>query len=229
MIYKSSDVFLTRKYPVTSSLKIHLASATSIKIEGASRPDLKDKVLLYQITDTLKTIHNNIYLPEKSQFRYITYTAPETKRIELAEFWCYPDSTNENAYQPTITGIPELQGIHKKITSLIVDNDFVSYYMSARNGEKLIFDFGKPVPIKKIFFSPRNDDNFIRIGDSYELYYHGGLEGWISLGKQRASVSSLHYKNVPDNALLWLHNETRGKEEQVFFYKDGKQVFAYDL
>ena len=228
-INEVSNVALTRKYPVTSTLKTHLASATGVKIEGASRSDSKDAVLLYHVTDTLNTIHNTIYLPEKNQIRYITYTAPDTKKIELAELWCYPDSTNDNGYEAKITGIPELTGIHRKITSLIVDNDFVSYYMSADKGEKLIFDFGKPVSIRKIFFSPRNDDNFIHIGDSYELFYHGGQKGWISLGKQKALGLQLYYENVPANALLWLHDETRGKEEQVFYYKDGKQIFAYDL
>jgi len=228
-INKVSDANLTRKYPITSSLKSYLASATGIKIEGSSSFDLKHTNLLHHVVDTLSTIHNNIYLTEKDYYRYITYTGTETKKIELAELWCYPDSTSDNAYQPTITAIPCLKAIHQKNTSLIIDDDFVSYYMSANPGEKLIFDFGKPVPIKRIFFAPRNDDNFVRIGDLYELFYHGGEQGWISLGKQRAFEPYLYYKNIPANALLWLHNKSRGREEQVFFYKDGKQIFAYDL
>jgi hypothetical protein len=31
---------------------------------------------------------------------------------------------------------------------------------------------------------------------------------------------------MPENALLWLRNHTRGREEQVFYIKDGKQVFT---
>lgn len=81
---------------------------------------------------------------------------------------------------------------------------------------------------KPILQGFHNDDNYIR-GDKYELFYHGGVDGWISLGKKEAEEIELLYKNVPGNNLLWLHNETRGREEQVFYSKNRKQVFAYEL
>lgn len=34
---------------------------------------------------------------------------------------------------------------------------------------------------------------------------------------------------VPQNALLWLRNRTKGREEQGFIYKNGRQYFAFDL
>lgn len=224
-----SDIDLIRKFPITSTLRRHLASAIGVTIEGANCEDLSDATLLYHVGDTLNTVHNNIYLSENSKFRYITYKAADSRRIELSELWCYSDNANTTIYNSKIIGIPELKGIHRKITNLIIDNDFVSYYMSAIEGEKLVFDLGRSVSVRKISFSPRNDDNFIHIGDSYELFYHGGLKSWISLGKQKALEPQLHYKNVPNDALLWLHNETRGKEEQVFYYKNGIQIFAYDI
>ena len=39
----------------------------------------------------------------------------------------------------------------------------------------------------------------------------------------------LEYDHVPAGALLWLHNRTKGVEEQVFCWKEGKQVFNYRL
>ena len=71
----------------------------------------------------------------------------------------------------------------------------------------------------------RNDDNFIHLGDLYELFYHAGSKGWISLGKQTADSLELHYDGVPEGALLWLRNHTRGKEERCFYMRDGKQIF----
>lgn len=38
----------------------------------------------------------------------------------------------------------------------------------------------------------------------------------------------MNYNNVVQlikGALLWLHNHTRGKEEQCFYMRDGKQIF----
>lgn len=72
---------------------------------------------------------------------------------------------------------------------------------------------------------PRNDDNFIRLGDQYELFYQDGFRGWISLGRQVASELTLHYDNIPKNSVLWLRNLSRGREETVFRNEDGRQVF----
>lgn len=71
---------------------------------------------------------------------------------------------------------------------------------------------------------PRNDDNFIRIGDTYELFYYTA-KGWKSLGQQIADSDELIYINAPEHALFWLRNLTRGREEQIFSYYGGKQHF----
>ena len=53
-------------------------------------------------------------------------------------------------------------------------------------------------------------------GKRYFLFYQTAT-GW-----------ELEYR-VPDNALLWLRDRTKGREEQVFIYKKGKQYFTVDL
>jgi len=52
------------------------------------------------------------------------------------------------------------------------------------------------------------------------------VKGWISLGVQTATTNELIYRNIPEGALLWLRNLTRGKEEQVFYVEDGEQKFV---
>ena len=86
-------------------------------------------------------------------------------------------------------------------------------------------DLGKSVSVDKICFLPRSDDNFIRGGEEYELCYWDGR--WVSLGRQTGDRWSqeLVFDNVPDNALLLLHNLTRGKEERIFTYKEGRQIW----
>ena len=71
----------------------------------------------------------------------------------------------------------------------------------------------------------RNDDNFIKEGELYDLFYWD--RAWKSLGRQVGSrqLQYLEYDNVPDNALLLLRNLTKGKEERIFTYEDGKQVW----
>ena len=72
-------------------------------------------------------------------------------------------------------------------------------------------------------YYPKNDDNFIRTGQIYELLYYNNE--WISLGRQTASSTVLEYTDVPEGALLLLKNHTEGSEERIFTYEDGKQVW----
>lgn len=51
----------------------------------------------------------------------------------------------------------------------------------------MVIDFGKEICFNELMYMPRNDDNFVRIGDVYELFYHGGKDGWISLGQKKAT------------------------------------------
>lgn len=201
-----------------------------VKIKVANRTDLRDTVTVYEVYEQPNGIYNSLILSGKGKHRYVIFQSDKKKRIELAELWCYSDTLGNNKYKPEIIyGIPELDDTHQKRTNLIKDNNYLSFYLSAVKGETLVFDFKDSVPIKRIDFMPHNDDNFIHKGDIYELFFSNGVEGWISLGKKIADNPFLYYDNIPKNSLLLLRNLTRGKEEQVFFMKEGKQVFAYDL
>jgi hypothetical protein len=82
---------------------------------------------------------------------------------------------------------------------------------------------GKQEQIARIRYLPRNDDNNIRPGDEYELFYWDKGQ-WNSLGKQTGTDKYvLRYDNCPSNTLFLLHNHTRGKEERIFTYENGKQ------
>lgn len=67
------------------------------------------------------------------------------------------------------------------------------------------------------------DSNNVCPGDTYELFYWD--DEWKGLGRQTAEADSLIYDSVPCGALLWLHNYTRGKEERIFTYENGKQIW----
>ena len=46
-----------------------------------------------------------------------------------------------------------------------------------------------------------------------------------TLGQQTAMLDSLVYRGVPKGALLLLQNHTRGKQERILVYEEGKQVW----
>ena len=76
------------------------------------------------------------------------------------------------------------------------DGDGLTFFLTKEKGAFVTLDLGKPEKIEKIVYMPRNDDNFIRLGDQYELFYQDGFRGWISLGRQVASELTLHYDNI---------------------------------
>ena len=69
-------------------------------------------------------------------------------------------------------------------------------------------DFGKVVTIDNFMYMPRNDDNFVRIGDYYELG-RGLLE---LIGEENAEKPFLPYDGIPSGALLYLHDSAVEKK-----------------
>lgn len=108
----------------------------------------------------------------------------------------------------------------------VFDGDVLTYY--AWSHKEYVWagmEFNSPKQIKKIIYLPRNDDNCIRNGELYELFYWNNK--WVSLGQQTGSSKTykLTYKNVPTHALFLLRNLTKGTEERIFTYENGKQVW----
>jgi hypothetical protein len=223
------DVELTRKYPMMWRLQEYLESVNGVKIYGNNKRTLEGATNLCIIQNSKNSNIVSVDCNALLKHRYIFYTAPTDERIQLAEIHFYSNKEGELELFPKINGYKALSESLQSIIKCSRDNDLVSFYLSKTNGETLVFDFDKPVSIDRIEIAPRNDDNFIHKGDVYELFYHDSDKGWVSLGKQKGEGAILKYKNVPDNALMWLRNLTRGREEEVFYYENGKQVFAYDI
>lgn len=215
-----------RKYPVRGDIRSYMNHIQGLKIEADNRKDFRNARLIHHVVDTPLVNYNRVVLEHPARYRYFRIVPRHTRRIQIAEFWLYRDTSATERLTP-VDITPDTVTGRKQVTQIrwMVDDDWVTHYYSDRRGEKVTFDYGVPVEVNSIIYVPRNDDNFIRVGDNYELFYQDGAGGWRSLGKQTATDYVLKYDNVPDNALLWLRNYSRGKEERAFYYEDGKQVF----
>ena len=191
------------------------------KFEVSNRKDFSGNEPFYCICDTPHTNRTFIHLPEPVKGRYVRFSTPKDIRIELAELSFSYDGVKVNPLK--IEGDVS-ENKYLKIDN-INDGDVLTYYLPKKGGASMVIDFGKEICFNELMYMPRNDDNFVRIGDVYELFYHGGKDGWISLGQKKATDTFLVYDNMPRGALFYLHDITRGKEEQVFRIENGKQVF----
>lgn len=238
-IYKNETVHLL-KPDTTSMKKVVLKRKMSLmptiaeflyraiigsKIEVSTDLSFTRPDLVYQFKDTLDYNYYELAPPDiNKQYRYIKYIAPSGKRMELSELAVFKDSLCKE--QIPLKRINDIEPV--RALDHITDGDILSYFQARDTSCFITYDLGKTTTIGKVVFSPRNDDNYVWPGDEYELFYQDGVNGWKSLGVQTATGWKLEYR-VPDNALLWLRDRTKGREEQVFIYKEGKQYFTVDL
>lgn len=224
---KNVSLSIKRKYPLQNHILEYMSWMTGSKIEGSNDINFRNKEILYCITDTPR-VNVNFYPSHPSRpYRYVRFVPRDGWRAEVAELAFYENIHDDVAVSSkAILGYPPVDGNPAHAMDKANDGDWLTFFFSEEANGTVTFDLQNPTWIRKILFVPRNDDNFITPGNSYELFYQDGVMGWRSLGKQIATTYELIYTNIPDGALLWLRNLTRGKEEQVFYIEEGKQRFV---
>lgn len=199
------SVELRRKIRVTHYLKSRMKEIDGTSVWGY---DSKNSVM-----DSLGCLYSSI-------------SNDEVFKVKGVEYDCLVIKPNESG----VVCLSELRvltdggiRVNYERADELCDGDPLTYYTQIGD---LVLPLECRTKIESIVWTPKNDDNFIRVGDTYELFYQGGTDGWVSLGRQRAESNKLVYDNVPNNALLWLHNYNRGREEEVFIVNEkGEQVF----
>ena len=219
------EAILRRKMPQQKTIAEWAYRAIiGAKVEAADDLSFMQADLLWQFEDTLTTNYYVLTPLLRKKYRYVRYVAPIGKRMELAELALFKDSFCKEKVR--LRRINSIEPIAK--LEYVTDGNILTYFQARDTSCYLAYDLGESTLIERIVFSPRNDDNYIWPGDNYELFYQDGINGWKSLGSKVATEREIDFL-VPQNALLWLRNRTKGREEQVFIYKNGRQYFAFDL
>lgn len=222
---RKQEMTLLRKFPVFPAIAMYLDGLKGGRIQGANRSDFKDSVNLFTISTRVDKIESAV-INNSSKFRYVRYISPYKKSGNIAELEFYSDDSvklagNAIAYPDSVRNEFEKSKLNA------FDSNPETYYNAnnLKTGVSWVgLDLKTPKKITKVRFCPRSDTNFILVGDTYELCYWEDGE-WVSMGTQIAKDQFLIYKNVPSGGLYLLHNLSRGKEERIFTYEGGKQVF----
>ena len=220
---ETEGITVTRKCPLYKRIVKHMAKVADARIYSSSTEDFRHKKLLYHIADTPKKNMNDVYLNPPVKCRYIRYVAPAGSFVEIAGLDFY---SKGSLIEPVdISESNHDKKLPKKKLTECLDHDPLTWISTKQKDGHITVDFGKEVYIDRLVYTPRNDDNYIRVGDLYEIGYNDGYEGWKYIAKQKATKDTLIFHNIPKGALLHLRNLTRGKEEKVFYSENGKQVF----
>lgn len=189
--------------------------------ELSNSPDFSKRDRLV-IPDTINYSYQSI--PVNGRYRYLRYVPKQGGSGNIAEIEVYNEK-RELIRGKVIGTYNAPDSFHPMENAF--DSDVLTYVACNTNQEDawIGLDLGHQEDIRTICYLPRSDDNFIRDGEVYELCYWDN--GWIPLGKQIGSRISqeLLYDNVPANALLLLHNYSKGKEERIFTYEHDNQIW----
>jgi len=218
-------VRLKRKFMETRALDF-VDSLRGGHFELADNPQFRN-ALKYYIPEDAGYNYQTIDVPEGRKFRYIRYMPRKHSMGNIAEIEVYSALDSSRKLDGTVIGNYESADKFHLMEN-IVDGNVLSYAMCKVSQKEpwVGLDLGKEEAIDRICYLPRSDDNFIREGEKYELCFWD-KDGWVSLGFKIGSreTQELVYDNVPENALLILHNHTKGKEERIFTYENDKQIW----
>jgi hypothetical protein len=193
--------------------------------QASNRPDFSDAVTLHTIP-SMTVQSGEVNLNENgNEYRYWRYVSAKEGHNNAAEVYFYTPG-REKALYGTIIGTGGSYTNQKNNEKEVVfDGDPLTYFDALEpSGSWAGMDFGQLVKINRIAYTPRGDGNDVTPGDIHELLYWD-KNGWVSLGKREATDIKLVYENVPSDGLYLLRNHSRGQDERIFTYENGKQVW----
>jgi hypothetical protein len=233
---ESSDeketVILTRKYHFYKRKLNWLKCLENGVFEGSNRADFKNCRQLNSISFTPGEHFSELQCNSNDTFKYVRFrfSTEEQKLIYDGDGASIAELQFISTEGSIISGKPfgsEGRKYNSYTPDKCFDGNSLTFFEDARTGyfEKYIgLQFDKPQQIQKIRFLARNDMNSIQKGDLYELFFWNN-SAFQSLGKKTATEEQIAFHDVPQGALLWLRDLSSGKEERIFTYKNGKQVW----
>jgi hypothetical protein len=216
---------LLRKFPLNERKEAFLQKLIGGIFQGSNDSLFNNATTLFEIQHNPGEHFNDIEINNEQTFRYVRYLAPPNGYGNIAEIKFYQNKTDNDTMKLTGRVIGSVGSIDTFTTKMAAfDNNILTFFCSNNDNPTWAgLDLGKNVKNSKIKYLARNDMNSIQAGYDYKLYYWN--DKWISLGQLRADKPFLVYRNVPNNALLWLRCLTTGQEERIFTYKDDKQLW----
>lgn len=215
-------ITLWRKYILYSRWVQRWEKIVRGRIEVSDFPDFRQAELLHEFSAIPDGITRVSFVPSRP-YRYLRFQAPDDGRPDVAEMRFY-GRTPQGDTVPLLGDIIS-RDITREYAATVFDNDYSTYTQTPYDHYWFGLDLGADnrAEVVALEFCLRHDMNIIEVGDDYELFYYD--LGWRSLGRRTADADSLVYSNAPRNALFWLRNHTKGREERIFTYENGKQVW----
>lgn len=190
--------------------------------EGSDYPDFHEADTLHVIAEMPRRLYNVVDIGGCRPYRYVRFRGAPESSCDIAEL-SFRAADSGEVLSGRIIGTPgNKEGKGDKDLGNVFDGDpYTSFSYKEPSGGWVGLDFGRPVGIGQIIYTPRNRMNFINPGDEYELMYLD--KEWRSAGKKKATLDSISF-DVPEGSLLYLRY-ANGNDQRIFEYTDGRQRF----
>jgi hypothetical protein len=217
----SDSVPLLRKYglsTVRNRNKVNwILSLNGGLLQASNTPDFKRPVTLFEIKNFWSTQLQKISLHPDRRYKFVRFYS--NKKVSfLAELLFLNekgDTLKGKIIEKDLALFTRSEAAfdHNPLTYCGGKNFYIGY------------ELPRPEEIGQIALQVRNDDNHVRKGDLYNLYYWD--KKWISLGQKKAKDTILYYNGVPKNSLLRLSDISGGIEEHVFKIDENSNQFWF--
>ncbi len=222
---RKKDMKLTRKFPTKERTYEFILRLKDGEFQASNDADFKKYYVVHHIKET-KVPGQYVSVPDSiPPCRYWRYMSNrEGCFSNIAEIMFFAKGDTAKLQGKIIGTEGSWRDNPARYKEAAFDGDILTSFDAPNGkGDWVGMDMGEPVKVDHIVYYGRGDGNSVEIGDEYELFYWNGK--WVSMGKQRAKNVSVKYKGVPQNALYLLRDLTKGTEERIFTYENGKQVW----
>jgi hypothetical protein len=223
------DMRLTRKYPRFKRMEDLAWGLRRTNAEASNRPDFRDSTVFFSIYDIPVAVTDSL-VKNSIKYRYVRFNSSTQRNANFAEVEFYGKKTPDGVEEKLtgkIIGFPD-RGKDDHPYGHAMDGNLETWFGKPKDEMGWVgLDLGKGNEriITRIRFCPRSDTNFILEGDDYELMCWLGGE-WKSAGRKRAEqYNFIDFQQVPSKSMYLLHNHSRGREERIFTFENGEQVW----
>lgn len=217
---KRCTMNLLRKYPFMGAQDYFNRRMNGGEFQASNREDFSDGVLLHKHQGITNGNWYDINVRSQKKFQYLRYIGGKGSYCNINELEFY--EANGSKIMGEIIGS---EGEENSLKENVFDGDILTGFSAkSPDGNWVGIKLNTPKQVSKIRYIGRNDGNGIEIGDHYALYYWT-KNGWTKFEEKIATVNSLIFYNVPSDGLYILRDKSKGKEERIFTYNKGRQVW----
>lgn len=218
---KRTGMKLLRKYPFMGAQDFFNSRMNGGQFQGSNKRDFSDCVVFHVHKGITNGNWYNIPVTTDRKFKYLRYIGGKGSYCNINELEFY--GLDGKKIEGTIIGTEGEAWARKE--NVFDGNILTGFGGISPDGNWVGLQLEKPTQISLIKYIGRNDGNCIEIGDNYELYYWSTDGDWELLGAQKATSNALHFSNIPSGGLYILKDITKGVEERIFTYENGKQIW----